>query len=107
MSPCRVDPFIPTRRSLLSRLRNADDNESWRAFFDTYWKLIYSFAVKCGCSDAEAEEAVQETIISISRKMAEFKYDPALCSFKGWLLHVTRRRVIDQIRKRKPRGDGS
>ena len=31
-------------------------------FFQTYWKLIYGFAIRCGCSDAEAEEVVQETV---------------------------------------------
>jgi len=92
--------FIPTRRSLISRLRNSDDHEGWRAFFETYWKLIYSFAIKCGCTDSEAEEVVQETIIAISKKMPDYKYDPAVCSFKGWLMHVTNWRVIDQLRKR-------
>lgn len=97
------DSTIPTRRSLIQRLRDADDQESWRQFFDTYWKLIYSFAIKLGCTDAEAEEVVQETIISISRKMPDFRYDPQVCSFKGWLMHVTNWRVIDQLRKRDHR----
>jgi RNA polymerase sigma factor (sigma-70 family) len=91
---------LATRRSLVSRLRNPGDNESWRQFFELYWKLIYSFAIKCGCTDAEAEEVVQETVISVSKKMPDYKYDPVICSFKGWLLHVTNWRVIDQLRKR-------
>ena len=105
MSNRRVQPdfAIPTRHSLVKRLRDADDQESWRQFFETYWKLIYSFAIKLGCSDAEAEEVVQETIISVARKMPAFKYDPAVCSFKGWLMHVTNKRVIDQLRKRNHR----
>ena len=40
------DEFIPTRRSLLSRLKNWDDQDSWRDFFNTYWKLIYGFIGK-------------------------------------------------------------
>ena len=55
--------FIPTRRTLLSRLKNFDDHLSWRNFFDTYWKLIYSVALKSGLRDAEAQEVVQETVI--------------------------------------------
>src|SRR6185436_2021630 len=94
--------LLPTRRSLINRLRNCEDQDSWRDFFKTYWKLIYSFAIRCGCTDAEAEEVVQETVISLSRKMPEYRYDPAICSFKGWLLHVTNWRVIDQLRKRRP-----
>jgi hypothetical protein len=33
--------FIPTRSTLLSRLKDLGDDQSWRRFFDTYWKLIY------------------------------------------------------------------
>lgn len=100
----RTDSLLPTRRSLISRLRNCEDEESWRTFFKTYWKLLYSFAVRRGCTDAEAEEVVQETVISVARKMPEYRYDPAVCSFKGWLMHVTNWRVIDRIRKRSPGG---
>jgi len=102
MTPsAKTDSSLPTRRSLIGRLRNRQDDDSWRDFFQTYWKLIYGFAIRCGCSDAEAEEVVQETVISISRKMPEYRYDPAVCSFKGWLMHVTNWRVIDQLRKRR------
>jgi RNA polymerase sigma-70 factor (ECF subfamily) len=92
---------LPTRRSLISRLRNRQDDDSWRDFFQTYWKLIYSFAIRSGCTDAEAEEVVQETVISLANKMPEYRYEPATCSFKGWLLHLTNCRVIDQLRKRR------
>jgi len=30
------------------------------------------------------------------------KYDPAIGSFKGWLLQITRWRIADQFRKREP-----
>ena len=97
------DDPIPTRSSLLERLKDWDDNEGWKRFFDTYWKLIYSAAIKAGLSDAEAQDAVQETVIAVAKKMGDFKYDRALGSFKGWLLHITRWRIADQFRKR--RGD--
>jgi RNA polymerase sigma-70 factor (ECF subfamily) len=96
--------LVPTRQSLLERLRDLDDHASWQEFFDTYWKLIYCAAIKAGLSDHEAEEVVQETILGVARKMGTFRYDPQTCSFKGWLMHVTRRRIIDLLRKRRPPG---
>ena len=93
--------FIPTRQSLLSRLKDCDDAESWREFFELYWRLIYSVARKAGLTDAEGQEVVQETLITISKQIGGFKYDPKLGSFKGWLLHTTRWRINDQIRKRQ------
>lgn len=93
------DEFIPTRRSLLSRLKDWDDQESWKDFFDTYWKLIYGVAIKSGLSDSEAQDVVQEAVLSVAKKMQEFKYDPAVGSFKSWLLLITRRRIADHLRK--------
>ena len=94
--------LIPTRQSLLSRLKNWDDRESWQEFFDTYWKLIYGVAIRAGLTDAEAQDVVQETVIQVAKKIPEFKYDPAVGSFKQWLLHTTRWRIGDQIRRRLP-----
>jgi RNA polymerase sigma-70 factor (ECF subfamily) len=96
--------LIATRRSLVDRLANWDDQRRWQEFFDTYWKLIYSAARKSGLADAEAQEVVQETVITVAKNIDRLKYDPALGSFKGWLLQITRWRIADQFRKREPEG---
>ena len=96
------DEFIPTRRSLLSRLKNWDDQDSWREFFNTYWKLIYGVAIRAGLTEEEARDVVQETVVAVAKTMPEFKYDPAKCSFKTWLQHLTRKRIVDQYRRRDP-----
>jgi RNA polymerase sigma-70 factor (ECF subfamily) len=36
-----------------------------------------------------------------ARKIEGFKYDPAVCSFKSWMLQLTRWRIINQIKKRE------
>jgi RNA polymerase sigma factor (sigma-70 family) len=92
---------IPTRYSLLSRLQNWDDNDSWKDFFDTYWRLIYSVALKSGLTEAEAQDVVQETIISVAKNIQKFKRERKLGSFKGWLKNITRWRIADQLRKRQ------
>jgi RNA polymerase sigma factor (sigma-70 family) len=90
---------LPTRQSLLSRLRDIGDDASWRTFFDTYWRLIYNVARKTGLSDEDAQEVVQDTVISVAKKMPEFRYDPAKGSFKRWLLIITQRRIHDRLRR--------
>jgi len=92
---------IPTRQSLLVRLKDCGDQESWREFFDTYWRLIHATALKAGLTDTEAQEVVQEVMIAAAKKMPEFTYDPGKDSLKGWLLAVTRWKVADQFRKRQ------
>src|SRR5438105_2439540 len=98
-----TDELIPTRESLLSRLKDLDDAASWREFFDLYWKLIYNTARRAGLNDSEAEDVVQETLITISKKIGEFRYDPHRGSFKSWLLNTTKWRIQDQFRKRPRR----
>ena len=98
--------YIPTRRSLLNRLRDWNNQESWKEFFDTYWRLIYRTAMRAGLSEQEAQEVVQETVIAVAKNMPEFRYNPARGSFKGWLLHMTRWRITDQYRKRRPQETG-
>lgn len=102
--PNLSDESSPTRWSLVNRLKDWEDQASWKEFFDLYWRLIYAVASKSGLTDSEAQEVVQETVITVAKKMASFKADPALGSFKGWLLHITRRRIVDQLRKRPPPG---
>lgn len=95
-----TEEFIPTRYTLLSRLQNWEDNESWKDFFDTYWRLIYSVARKSGLMEVEAQEVVQETVISVAKHIHKFRRDSKLGSFKGWLRNITRWRIADQVRKR-------
>jgi RNA polymerase sigma factor (sigma-70 family) len=93
--------FIPTRRTLLSRLKDLEDDASWQRFFDTYWKLIYGVARKAGLTDTEAQDVVQETVIAVARNIGSYRYDPAVCSFKTWLMTVTRSRIANQYRRRR------
>src|SRR5205814_8862902 len=101
------DP-IPTRHSLLNRLKDWGDQASWQDFFDTYWRLIYNVAVKAGLTDTQAQDVVQETVIAVARKIPELKADPAHGSLSAWLVRLTRWRIAEQFRKRRedPRAAG-
>ena len=92
--------FIPTRTSLLRRVKDWGDQQSWEEFFAIYRRLVHSMAIKAGLTELEAEDVVQETIISTAKTIKEFKYDPARCSFKSWLRHLTQKRIADAYRKR-------
>ncbi|HEX4264030.1 MAG TPA: sigma-70 family RNA polymerase sigma factor [Verrucomicrobiae bacterium] len=96
------EEFIPTRATLIDRLKNWQDQASWQDFFDTYWKLIYGLARKFGLNEEDAQDVVQETMVSVANHMPNFKYDPKLGSFKSWLRTLIRWRISDHIRKRGP-----
>lgn len=91
-----------TRKSLLVRLKNWHDEQSWAEFAKIYERLILDTAMRAGLNNEEAKEVVQETLLTVAKKMVGFNYDPRLGSFKNWLMQITRRRIVDQFRKRKP-----
>jgi len=96
------DEFIPTRQSLLSRLKRWDDHESWRDFFDTYWKFLYSVAVKSGLSDADARDMVQETVVAVAKGLRDGRFKAAEgSSFKAWLKLIVQRRVASHLRRHR------
>ncbi len=94
------EELIPTRKSLLGCLQDWGDDQSWRVFFDTYWKLIYGFALGRGLGHEEAQEVVQETVVAVAKNIGKFRYEPEVCRFKTWLLGVTRSKIADQFAKR-------
>ena len=100
MNPSKDDSY-PTRASLLNRLKDTADHRSWTEFNDLYGKLILGFALKAGLTEDEASEVVQETMIAAAKNLPEFQYDPKICSFKTWLLNLSKWRVTDQLRKRQ------
>ena len=93
--------YAHTRKSLIARLDNWEDQRTWDDFYKTYWKLIYSVGLKAGLRSEEAFDVVQETILSIAKQSKKNMYDPDKGSFKSWLMNMTKWRINDQFRKRK------
>ena len=90
---------VHTRASLVEGLQARDDDR-WQEFFRLYGPVIRGFALKAGMTETEADEVVQETCIGVARNIGEFRYDPARCRFKTWLLNLASWRVKNQFAKR-------
>ena len=98
--PAAVDDPLPTRWSLIERIKNPQDHESWNLFAQRYSGLIRGVSLRTGLTETEADEVVQNTLLSVHQKIDNFKADPQVGSFKGWLLRLTQWRIADQFRKR-------
>ena len=99
--PTQTDDSLPTRETLLSRLRDLSDHAAWRDFYETYWRLIFNVARKAGFSEADAQDIVLETFVTMSRQWQKgHRHDPNIGSFKTWLLQITRSRIIDALRRK-------
>ena len=93
------DP-LSTSSSLLRGLKDWNNQEIWRRFFETYGGFIFNMASKCGLTPTEAEDVRQDIILSVMKSMKHFEYNRDRGSFKGWLIQLTRWRIADQLNKR-------
>jgi RNA polymerase sigma-70 factor (ECF subfamily) len=101
LNEMNADEPLPTRASLLERLKDAGDDAGWNEFHRMYRGLLIGVARQAGLNEHEAEEAVQTTLIAVAKKMPEFRYVKGKDSFKGWLLQIVRWRIVDQVRLRR------
>lgn len=85
---------METRPSLLVRIRDPLDAESWRTFVALYAPLIYRYSRAWGLQDADASDLTQEVLGEVLRGIRSFEYCPERGRFRDWLLLITRRRLI-------------
>jgi RNA polymerase sigma factor (sigma-70 family) len=90
---------VHTRASLLQRVRDWSDDASWREFFATYSRFIYSMALKSGLTDTEAEDVVQGTMMGVAGAIKDFQYNREVGSFKQWIATHATWRIQDQLRR--------
>ena len=100
MTPgAQEDPY-KTRASLLSAIKADPDNPRWWEFDRLYRGFILSIALKMNLPREEAQDVVQEVEIKVLKYLGSF--DAARAPFRTWLRTMTKRVVIDHIRKRMP-----
>ena len=88
----------PTRQTLIARLRDQYDEESWEIFTRIYQRYIYVVIRRMNLSHSEAEDLVQEILLKVWKKLPEFNYNPDKAHFRTWLSTVIKNRVISYFR---------
>lgn len=101
-SPTPPPSSLHTRPTLLFRLRDWKDEGSWTEFYRLYYQFVYGCARRSGLAHADAEEVAQDVFKRVAETVHQFESDPARGSFRGWLLNLTRWRIIDKFRARQP-----
>ncbi len=77
-----------THPSLLVRLRDGQDEEAWRDFCSRYRNLFLRYAEARGLQPTDCEDVVQIALISLSRALRGFEYDPSRGRFRNYLGRV-------------------
>jgi RNA polymerase sigma factor (sigma-70 family) len=89
-----------TRPSLLVRIRDPQDAESWRSFVELYTPPVLRYCRLRGLQDADAADVTQEVMAQVARSMRSFRYCPERGRFRDWLGTITRRKVNRHLTKK-------
>src|SRR4051812_28184810 len=69
----RLGAMQETRTSLLRRVRDPADRQSWGEFVALYEPLLLSYVRKRGLNDHDAQDVVQGIFIALLRKLPGFE----------------------------------
>lgn len=91
------DNTYKTRETLLEKIKNKHDDESWEDFVFYYKNFIYILCRRMNMNHHDSEEIVQKVLLISWNKLPEFEYDKKQ-NFRGWLCQVTKNCVKDFFR---------
>lgn len=91
------DNIYKTRVTLLEKIKNKHDDESWEDFVFYYKNFIYIICRRMNLNHHDSEEIVQKVLLISWNKLPEFSYDKKQ-NFRGWLCQVTKNCVKDFFR---------
>ncbi len=88
-----------TRATLIQRVQNQQDEQSWEEFVRVYRRYIYAIIRSMNISEHDTEDILQQVLINIWNNLPKMDYEK-INRFRSWLSTVTKNCVTDFIRKR-------
>lgn len=98
-TPAVTVPPAGSHEDLLVQVGARQDRAAFKALFEYYAPRLKSYLLKHGAADAQAEEIVQNTFVTIWEKAA--KFDPRKAAASTWIFTIARNRRIDALRREK------
>ena len=97
-----------TSLSLLERLRHSHKNEAWNRLADLYAPLVRVWLRRYDVQDSDANDLVQEVLLTVSKEIGTFEHRGQPGAFRGWLkaILINRLRKFWRARDRRPEARG-
>lgn len=92
-----ADREISEQTTWMLAIRDRRDKQAFARLFDHYAPRLKGFVIRSGLDAAQAEEVVQDVMLTIWRKAEQF--DPERAQVSGWIYQITRNRQIDVVRR--------
>ena len=94
--------FPETRPSLLANLGEDPPGQSaWREFFERYAPAVYRVARLRGLADPDADDIVQQVMMSVSSHIGAFCYDRDRGRFRQWVRTIAENKINELGRRKR------
>lgn len=93
-----------THATLLAKLADGGDPSgaglAWREFVDRYGELIRSVCRRHGLQASDTDDVLQDVLLSLSKSMPGFRYDPTIGRFRSYLKTVVLHAIFRKSRQK-------
>ncbi len=90
-----------TSLSLLARIRQSDDSDSWNRLVELYAPLMRGWLRSYEVSGADADDLVQDVLTVVSQELPKFNHNERTGAFRSWLRRILVNRLQNYWRRRK------
>ncbi|WP_232302652.1 sigma-70 family RNA polymerase sigma factor [Elstera litoralis] len=84
---------------LVQQIAASEDRAAFAQLFAHFGPRLKSYLMRLGSPEAEAEDLLQEVMVTLWRRAGAF--DPRLASVSTWLFTIARNKRIDRLRRDK------
>ena len=90
-----------TSLSLLDRIRETSDAQSWDRLTRLYAPLLRRWVVRYDVQDSDADDIVQEVLVAVLNELHKFQHNEQKGAFRKWLRTILVNRVRRFWRSRR------
>lgn len=89
-----------TSQTLLSKVKDPNDESSWDNFVYYYEAYIYVVIRRMGVQEDLVKDLMQDVLVKIWKSLPNYEYREGECKFRTWLCLLIRRTVYNYFRKK-------
>jgi RNA polymerase sigma factor (sigma-70 family) len=87
---------LPTRPSLIARVKDLTDVESWSEFYHFYQPLLMRYLRHLGMKEDTAHDLIQDVFIRLLHALPAFELSNSRGRFRSYLWKLTYSALVDR-----------
>lgn len=92
--------FPETSHNLIARVKDLGDGAAWTEFLGIYQPVVFRMARRRGLQDADAQDVMQQVLLSISKSIEGWVPGDLQPPFRAWLTTIARNAITKALTRR-------